>query len=213
MNHSWSAIQRSRSSSVVMKRASVWRSNELKISAICSWLSRRLLWLSATLLAVQILLGGWVSTNYAVLACSDFPRCQGSWWPDMNWSQGFEIWRELGMTHGAEVIGFSALTAIHYAHRLAAYWVLTVLGLLAWRLNKTPALRLQSRWLAGLTGLQLATGLSNVVLDWPLIAAVLHTGGAAALAITLAWALAASRTQSVIQATSYLNPSESRLSV
>lgn len=174
---------------------------------------RRLLWVSATLLALQILLGGWVSTNYAVLACSDFPRCQGSWWPDMNWSQGFEIWRELGMTRGAEVIGFSALTAIHYAHRLAAYGVLTVLGLLAWQLNKTPALRLQSRWLAGLTGLQLATGLSNVVLDWPLVAAVLHTGGAAALAITLAWAVAASRTQSATQASSYLNPSETRLSV
>ena len=174
---------------------------------------RRLLWVSATLLALQILLGGWVSTNYAVLACSDFPRCQGSWWPDMNWAQGFELWRELGMTQGAEVIGFSALTAIHYAHRLAAYGVLTVLGLLAWQLNKTPALRLQSRWLAGLTGLQLATGLSNVVLDWPLVAAVLHTGGAAALAITLAWALAASRTESATQTTSYLNPSESRLSV
>ena len=131
----------------------------------------------------------------------------------MNWAQGFELWRELGMTQGAEVIGFSALTAIHYAHRLAAYGVLTVLGLLAWQLNKTPALRLQSRWLAGLTGLQLATGLSNVVLDWPLVAAVLHTGGAAALAITLAWALAASRTESATQTTSYLNPSESRLSV
>lgn len=173
---------------------------------------RRLLWVSASLLGLQIMLGGWVSTNYAVLACSDFPRCQGSWWPEMNWTQGFEIWRDLGMTPEAEVIGFSALTAIHYAHRLAAYVVLTVLGFLAWRLNKIPSMRLQSRWLAGLTGLQLATGLSNVVLDWPLFAAVLHTGGAAALAITLTWALAASRTQSATQVTPHLDPSESRLS-
>ena len=174
--------------------------------------ARRMLWASAAFLALQILLGGWVSTNYAVLACSEFPRCQGSWWPVMNWSQGFEIWRELGMTQGSETIGFSSLTAIHYAHRLAAYVVLTVLGVLAWRLNKMPALRLQSRWLAGLTGLQLATGLSNVVLDWPLVAAVLHTGGAAALAMTLTWAIAASRTQSATQTTTRLNPSESRLS-
>jgi cytochrome c oxidase assembly protein subunit 15 len=174
--------------------------------------TRTWLWVSAVLLAFQVLLGGWVSTNYAVLACSDFPQCQGSWWPEMNWSQGFELWRELGMTQGAEVIGFSALTAIHYAHRLAAFVVLSVLGLLAWRLNRTLALRLQSRWLAGLTGLQLATGLSNVVLDWPLVAAVLHTGGAAALAITLTWAIAASRTQPSTQTQPSPNPSESRLS-
>jgi heme a synthase len=173
---------------------------------------RKLLWIGAILLAFQVLLGGWVSTNYAVLACSEFPRCQGSWWPVMNWSQGFEIWRELGMTQAGEVIGFSALTAIHYGHRLAAYLVLTILGLLAWRLNRIPALRLQSRWLAGLTGLQLATGLSNVVLDWPLVAAVLHTGGAAALALTLTWAIAASRAQPSTQTLSGLTPSESRLS-
>jgi heme a synthase len=173
---------------------------------------RKLLWIGAILLAFQVLLGGWVSTNYAVLACSEFPRCQGSWWPVMNWSQGFEIWRELGMTQAGEVIGFSALTAIHYGHRLAAYLVLTILGLLAWRLNRIPALRLQSRWLAGLTGLQLATGLSNVVLDWPLVAAVLHTGGAAALALTLTWAIAASRAHSSTQTLSGLTPSESRLS-
>ncbi|WP_210541884.1 heme A synthase [Rhodoferax sp. PAMC 29310] len=173
---------------------------------------RALLWMGAILLAVQVLLGGWVSTNYAVLACSEFPRCQGSWWPLMNWQQGFEIWRELGMTGAAEVIGFSALTAIHYAHRLAAYLVLAVLGLLAWYLNRIPALRIQSRWLAGLTGLQLATGLSNVVLDWPLVAAVLHTGGAAALAVTLTWAIAASRVRTSTQALSNLNPSESRFS-
>jgi cytochrome c oxidase assembly protein subunit 15 len=172
--------------------------------------TRTWLWVSAVLLAFQVLLGGWVSTNYAVLACSDFPQCQGSWWPEMNWSQGFELWRELGMTQGAEVIEFSALTAIHYAHRLAAFVVLSVLGLLAWRLNRTPALRLQSRWLAGLTGLQLATGLSNVVLDWPLVAAVLHTGGAAALTITLTWAIAASRTQPSTQTQPSPNPSESR---
>lgn len=172
---------------------------------------RALLWFSALLLAIQVLLGGWVSTNYAVLACSDFPRCQGSWWPVMNWSQGFEIWRELGMTQSAEVIGFAALTSIHYAHRLAAFIVLSVLAILAWRLNRIPALRVQSRWLAGLTGLQLATGLSNVVLDWPLVAAVLHTGGAAALALTLTWAIAASRTQPLPQSMPTPNPSDPRI--
>lgn len=156
---------------------------------------RALMWATAGFLALQIMLGGWVSTNYAVLACSDFPRCHGSWWPVMNWAQGFEVWRKLGLTGAGEPIGFSALTAIHVAHRLAAFGVLTLLGVLAWRMNRVPNLRLASRWLAALTGLQLATGLSNVVLDWPLLAAVLHTGGAAALTLVLTWTLAASRTR------------------
>jgi len=156
---------------------------------------RGLAWLTLLLLLLQVALGGWVSTNYAVLACSDFPQCQGRWWPLMDFEQGFALWRELGMTAQGEVISFAALTAIHYVHRLAAFIVLGLLGLLAWRLNHAPALRRPARWIAALTGLQLATGLSNVVLDWPLLGAVLHTGGAAALVLLLTWLLAASRTQ------------------
>ncbi len=156
---------------------------------------RRLLWLSFALLVVQVFLGGWVSTNYAVLACTDFPRCQSSWWPPMNFNQGFELWRELGLTGAGQPIDFAALTAIHYVHRLVAFLVLGVLGVLAWQLNRVPALRRQSRWLAGLTGLQLATGLSNVMLDWPLLAAVLHTGGAGALVLVMTWIATASRAE------------------
>ena len=154
---------------------------------------RKLLWGALALLALQVLLGGWVSTNYAVLACSDFPKCQSSWWPDMNFSQGFQFWRELGLTASGEAISFAALTAIHYVHRSMALVVLVVFGLLAWRLNRLPALRAHSRWLAGLISLQLVTGLSNVVLGWPLVAAVLHTGGAGALVIVMTWTLASSR--------------------
>ena len=154
---------------------------------------RALLLLSALLLGLQVFLGGWVSTNYAVMACTDFPKCQGSWWPHMNLRQGFELWRELGLTGSGEHIGFAALTAIHYVHRIMAYLVLVLLGVLAWRLNRVVALRTPSRWIAALTGLQLATGLSNVVLDWPLLAAVLHTGGAGALVVAVTWVMTASR--------------------
>jgi cytochrome c oxidase assembly protein subunit 15 len=147
---------------------------------------------AAALLGVQILLGGWVSTNYAVLACSDFPLCQNRWWPEMNFSQGFELWRHLGVTGNGEPISFAALTAIHYVHRLMAYGVLALLALLAWQLNRHVIWRAHSRMLAVLVGLQLASGLSNVVLDWPLLAALLHTGGAAALVLTLTWILASS---------------------
>ncbi|MDP9900621.1 COX15/CtaA family protein [Variovorax ginsengisoli] len=154
---------------------------------------RILLVATTALLVLQIALGGWVSTNYAVLACTQFPTCQGSWWPPMNFAQGFQLWRELGLTGAGAPIDFSALTAIHYAHRLMAYAVFVALGVLAWRLRKTPALHTQAKWLAGLALLQLATGLGNVLLGWPLAAAVLHTGGAAALAVVLVWTLCESR--------------------
>lgn len=149
--------------------------------------------LALGLVVVQVLLGGWVSTNYAVLACTTFPQCQGSWWPAMAFDEGFQVWRGLGVLRDGSLISFAALTAIHYVHRLAAYVVLPVLALLAWRLWREALLRAQARWLAGLALLQFVTGLSNVVLGWPLVAAVLHTGGAAALLVVLTWALAASR--------------------
>lgn len=142
------------------------------------------------LLVFQILLGGWVSTNYAVLACTTFPQCQGSWWPPMDFAQGFSLWRPLGMTPEGQPIAFAALTAIHYVHRLAAYGVLLALVWAGWRMVQQPCLRAPGRAVLVLSALQLATGLSNVVLGWPLLAAVLHTGGAAALLAVLVWALA-----------------------
>jgi len=156
---------------------------------------RKLLIGTTVLLGLQIALGGWVSTNYAVLACTQFPTCQDSWWPPMNFAQGFELWRHLGQTGAGVPIDFSALTAIHYTHRLMAYLVFVALAALAWRLRRVEALRGQARWLAGLALLQLATGLGNVLLGWPLVAALLHTGGAAALAVVLTWTLCESRTE------------------
>ncbi|MEJ5989816.1 COX15/CtaA family protein [Ramlibacter sp. PS3R-8] len=154
--------------------------------------ARRWLLAAYALLWVQVALGGWVSTNYAVLACSSFPMCQGQWWPAMDFRQGFELWRHLGMTGAGEHIAFAALTAIHYAHRLAAYVLFAVLAVLAWRLRGGP-LHWASRAVAALALWQFASGLSNVVLGWPLVAAVSHTGGAAALVVVLTWALRESR--------------------
>ncbi|HUR88843.1 MAG TPA: COX15/CtaA family protein [Ramlibacter sp.] len=150
------------------------------------------------LLWVQIALGGWVSTNYAVLACTQFPACQDSFWPAMNFSQAFELWRPLGLTSSGHPIDFAALTAIHYTHRLLAYAVLAALALLAWQFLRAGVLRRQAHWLIALALLQFATGLSNVLLGWPLATAVMHTGGAAALAAVLTWAACeshAARTQ------------------
>jgi len=154
------------------------------------------LWLALVLLLLQIALGGWVSTNYAVLACSDFPTCQGQWWPAMNW-QGFALWRELGHGADGQPLPFAALASIHYVHRCMAWLVLAVLLTLGWRLRHVSGLHKGARLLLWLCALQFITGLSNVVLDWPLVAAVLHTGGASALMVTLVWMLSLSRLSSV----------------
>ena len=116
----------------------------------------------------------------------------------MEFAQGFEIWRPLGMLADGSILQFAALTAIHYTHRLFAYVLVAALLALAWALRGTAGLAVQRKWLLGLLALQVATGLSNVVLDWPLLAAILHTGGAAALAVVLTWSLAATRSQSSV---------------
>jgi len=145
-------------------------------------------WLGLLLLTLQVLLGGWVSTNYAVLACDTFPMCQNSWWPLMNFEQGFTMWRHLGVDAQGESLQFESLTAIHYMHRLMAYVVLAYLGWLALALRRyVSALKPAAAVLLVCLLLQLTTGLSNVVFDWPLVAAVLHTGGAAALVVVLVW--------------------------
>jgi cytochrome c oxidase assembly protein subunit 15 len=165
------------------------------------------LMLALVLLLVQAASGAWVSTNYAVLACTEFPRCQGSWWPLMDFSQGFALWRPLGFMPTGEHISFQALTSIHMAHRLLAGVTLFALGALAvvlWGHNSqdsaTPsAVHSATRWLAGLVALQAITGISNVVLDWPLLAAVLHTGGAAALVAVLVWLLTITCAQPAVE--------------
>ncbi len=137
---------------------------------------------------VQIALGGWVSTNYAVLACREFPTCQGSWWPAMDFEHGFALLRELGAGKDGGFLPFAALTAIHYVHRLGAYVVLVAMALFAWRLQRSSdaALRRFGLGVAAIAGWQLASGLSNVVLGWPLFGAVAHTAGAAAWVVLFA---------------------------
>jgi heme a synthase len=156
-------------------------------------------WLIAgfILLWVQIALGGWVSTNYAVLACNEFPKCQGQWLPETNLREGFELWRELGQTGAGNTISLPALTAIHVVHRMFAFAVFAVLGVAAWRMLRAApshgAVRTAAWWIAALLLWQLITGLSNVVLGWPLLAAVSHTGGAAGLVMVITSVLSAAR--------------------
>lgn len=133
------------------------------------------------LLVVQIALGGWVSTNYAVLACTDFPLCNGQWVPAMDFAHGFTFWRQLGRTAGGNFISHDALVAIPWTHRVFAVLVLSYLAWLGVRARRIDGIGRVATVLLIVLAVQLATGLSNIVLGWPLLAAVAHNGGAAVL--------------------------------
>ncbi len=153
-------------------------------------LSAKLLLLAAVALCTQIFLGAWVSTNYAVLACPDFPTCMGSLWPETAWQEGFTLWRQLGLNAQGESITPVALQTIHWAHRIFALIALASLGLLgmgALQLSNPamPGMGRIAKLLLSLLILQALTGISNVVFQWPLLAALMHTAGSAALVFCL----------------------------
>jgi cytochrome c oxidase assembly protein subunit 15 len=141
--------------------------------------------LAGAVLLVQIALGGWVSTNYAALACGDFPLCQGALMPPMDWAHGFSLWRELGKTAAGDFLPFPALTAIHWVHRSFALLVFVVLGWLGYRAQAVPTLRPLARVLLLVLVLQVASGMATVFFAWPLAIAVLHNAGAALLVLVL----------------------------
>lgn len=153
-------------------------------------LSAKLLLFTSVVLSIQIFLGAWVSTNYAVLACPDFPTCLGTFMPETDWQEGFTLWRQLGLNAQGESISPVALQTIHWAHRVfavVAIAALSLLGISALQLSH-PALPRMSgiaKLLLGLLILQALTGISNVVFQWPLLAALLHTAGSAALVFCL----------------------------
>lgn len=133
---------------------------------------------------MQAALGAWVSTNGAVLVCADVPTCQGQWWPEMDWQQGFSLLRHLGQSASGDNITVPALTAIHVTHRLGALVVCLATLFVAFRLWRGKLSR-QAALLVLLLLWQLVSGLSNVVLGWPLLAALAHTLGAALMAAYL----------------------------
>lgn len=141
--------------------------------------------LGLALVLVQIALGGWVSTNYAALACTDFPQCQGAWLPPMDFEHGFTLHRDLGETASGELLPMAALTAIHWTHRLGALVVVVFLGWLAWRLLGTPGYAGIGLAIGMLMATQAALGIGNVLLSLPLGLAVAHNTGAALLLCSL----------------------------
>ena len=145
------------------------------------------------ILIVQISLGGWTSTNYAALGCSEFPTCYGGeWWPKMDFREAFVLWRGLGVNYEYGVLETDARTAIHMVHRIGALLVLTSVGLLALRLiRQRPSADLyRLGWaMLGLLSVQIGLGITNVLGHLPLSIAVAHNGGAALLLLSLVTSL------------------------
>ena len=135
------------------------------------------------LLVMQLALGGWVSTNYAALACTDYPLCHGALVPRMDYEHGFALWRQLGMTASGDYLPFDALTAIHWTHRTFALVVVAFLGWLGHKAMRVDGLQKTGRALLLMVALQFIIGVATVFLDWPLAIAVLHNGGAALLVV------------------------------
>jgi heme a synthase len=144
-------------------------------------------WLRMALLIwlLQVMLGGWTSSNYAALACTDFPTCHGSWWPDMDFYDAFHLTRALGESRDGGQLHLDALTAIQWIHRLGAL-VVFCWGIVSVRilLQRETASTLGWSVLLVLL-LQISIGIANLLLQLPLVLAVLHNAGAALLGVTL----------------------------
>ncbi|MGE5386703.1 MAG: COX15/CtaA family protein [Betaproteobacteria bacterium] len=141
--------------------------------------------LALAAVVVQIALGGWVSSNYAAVVCPDFPTCQGTWLPEMDFANAFHLRRELGQTADGNLLSLAALTAIHWTHRLGALVVTAIAGGLGLFLARRPAWKRWGLLLLVLLAVQISLGIANVVLALPLGVAVAHNLGAAALLTAL----------------------------
>jgi len=145
---------------------------------------RQLALLGLLLVIGQIALGGWVSSNYAAVACGDLPTCHGQWWPSMDFANGFHLTQHIGPNYLGGQLDSDARTAIHMTHRLGALVVSLVLLVLTWMLWRVGLARLAGLLLLALGG-QIGLGISNVYFHLPLAVAVAHNAGGALLLLAM----------------------------
>jgi len=171
---------------VTLKHAQPWV-QRLKTLTLPRFLTR---WarLALVVLVLQIFLGGWTSTHYVALYCPDFPTCQGEWWPQTNFADAFVFFKESGINYEGGSLSLEAGTAVHLMHRLGALIsALVIAGLAITMLLKSGdrVIRKTSLAILGILGLQIALGISNVLLQLPIPVAVAHNGVAALLLLSL----------------------------
>lgn len=144
--------------------------------------------LAGFVLVIQLALGGWVSSNYAGIACQGFPTCNAQWWPEMDFSEGFHLTQTVGPNYLHGQLHADARTAIQVAHRLGALVLGIALLMLWWRYRKESSSHKPLAMVLVLYGLQVVIGIANVIFWLPLWLALLHTAGAISLSVGLVWA-------------------------
>lgn len=168
-----------------------WRATDIPVRIAGAVSMRRWLIGAVIVIGIQIALGGWVSANYAALACgNDFPTCVGQWVPPHDFREAFILWRGVGVDYEGGVLDGASRIAIQLAHRMMAVVVFVYLLALALKLIRTPGLWLTGVMLIVLVSAQVALGISNVMLGLPLWTAVMHNAGAALLLFLLVGLLA-----------------------
>ncbi|MDA9086824.1 COX15/CtaA family protein [Methylophilaceae bacterium] len=146
-------------------------------------ISQKLIRFSLVILFIQIFLGGWTSTNYAALACTDFPTCHGELIPPMDFSNGFTLWRELGMTAQGDALTLQALQAIQWIHRIGAFIFVSYFLYIIYLMSKFKSCNLYRNLLVIVISFQFIIGVLNLLLHLPLALATMHNLGAALLVI------------------------------
>ncbi len=149
---------------------------------------RWLLRVAVVLIFLQIALGGWVSSNYAGIACIGFPTCNGSWWPNLHFAQGFNLFTPVGANYQGGLLPHEARVSIQFIHRLGAVIVALYCFTLALAMrwcSQSPILHKASLLLILVVALQFILGILNVLYLLPIQIAVAHNGVAALLLATV----------------------------
>jgi heme a synthase len=142
----------------------------------------RLAVLALVVLAVQIALGGWTSSNYAAIACPDFPTCQASWWPAMDYRHAFVLWHARSIDYEGGILTSAARRAIHFTHRMGAAvtaCVLIAAALAAFRQRALSRPHMAAWLVLATLAVQVTIGISMVLQGFPLWLATAHNAGAA----------------------------------
>lgn len=139
------------------------------------------------IVAAQIALGGWTTSNYAAVACPDLPTCQAQWLPAMDFASGFNLFQSIGPNYLGGVMTNEARVAIHMSHRIGAIITLLYVGWLCVTMLRSRSVLLQG--LARITGavllLQFFLGLGNIFFKFPLLVTVSHNAVGALLLLAL----------------------------
>lgn len=165
---------------LLVQRLGHWRWSSKAIGKL-----KPLVVLALLLVVVQIALGGWTSSNYAALACTDFPTCHGKWWPEMDVERGFNLAQTIGPNYLGGLLEGEARTAIHMAHRVGAIVVTLTLLLLLRHLVKFKEARVMAATLTAILVTQILLGVTNILAHLPLPVAVAHNAVGALLLLAM----------------------------